>query len=48
MSEVISRYNTAAGTAFNITRWPDEEDHKARACDGYAEDVDRAPLAIEG
>lgn len=29
MSEVISRYNTAAGTAFNITRWPDESSRTA-------------------
>ena len=41
MSEVLARYNTAAGTAYRITRWPDEEERSKRARDGYAEDVGR-------
>jgi hypothetical protein len=47
INEVLQRYNAAAGTACVVTRWPDEEDREARACDAYAEGPSHVPLAIE-
>jgi hypothetical protein len=44
---ILERYNAAATTAYTVTRWPDEEERNARACDAYAEDPGHVPLAIE-
>jgi hypothetical protein len=44
---ILERYNAAAEAAYSITRWPDEEERNARACDAYAEAAGRVPLAIE-
>jgi len=44
---VLNRYNTAAGLAYSMTRWPDEEERNSRACDAYAESPGQVPLAIE-
>src|SRR5919198_130532 len=49
--EIIRRfvtiYNTYQDAQFTITRWPDKEERNQRACDAYAEALERQPLAIE-
>jgi hypothetical protein len=43
----IKTYNTNQDAQFTITRWPDKEERKLRACDAYAEALGVQPLAIE-
>ena len=48
INAILERYNAAAaGTAYSVTRWPDEEERNARACDAFAECAGLVPLAIE-
>lgn len=44
---VVARFSDAAGVGYTITRWPDEEERSARACDAYAECPGQQALAIE-
>ena len=44
---VIDRYSHGSRSAYVITRWPDEEERKSRACDAYAEATGARPLAVE-
>jgi len=44
---VLDRYNDGVGTAYVITRWPDEEERNNRACDAFAEMKGSPAIAIE-
>ena len=43
----VKKYNDCQSTQFQITRWPDKEPQRSRACDAYAEASGIRPLAIE-
>ena len=47
VARLLELYNKAQAHQYAITRWPDEEERTARACDAFAEAPGAPPLAIE-